>query len=127
MFSRFAISEITNIVFYSRYITCLQEHFDIEFCSGVDAFSFDYFADIFDVGTTNGEANISKVSVKDEEEFFGYIPGLRDPFSPYNKRSEPRMMATSVDGYSVYKGFIGGVKITNPKKTARIIPSILRR
>jgi hypothetical protein len=85
-----------------------------------------YGYDIFDVGTTGGTSNISKVSVKDEEEFFGYIPGLRDPFSPYNNRTEPRMMATSVDGYSVYKGFIGGVKITNPKKTARIIPSILR-
>jgi len=85
-----------------------------------------YIYDIFDVGTTNGSPNISKVSVKDEEEFFGYIPGLRDPFSPYNKRSDPRMMATSVDGYAVYKGFIGGIKITNMKKTARIIPSILR-
>lgn len=85
-----------------------------------------YVYDIFDVGTTNGAANISKVSVKDEEEFFGYIPGLRDPYSPYNNRTEPRMMATSVDGYSVFKGFIGGVKITNMKKTARIIPSILR-
>lgn len=85
-----------------------------------------YCYDIFDVGTTGGTSNISKVSVKDEEEFFGYIPGLRDPFSPYNNRTEPRLMATSVDGYSVYKGFIGGVKITNPKKTARIIPAILR-
>lgn len=82
--------------------------------------------DIFDVGTTNGVANISKVSVKDEEEFFGYLPGLRDPFDPYNKRTDPRMMSTPVDGYAVFKGFIGGVKITNPKKTARIIPSILR-
>lgn len=85
-----------------------------------------YIYDIFDVGTTNGEANISKVSVKDEEEFFGYIPGLRDPFSPYNKRTEPRLIASPVDGYSVYKAFIGGVKITNQKKTARVIPSILR-
>lgn len=85
-----------------------------------------YIYDIFDVGTTNGEANIAKVSVQDEEEFFGYIPGLRDPFSPYNKRSDPRIMATSVDGYAVYKGFIGGVKIINPKKTARILPAILR-
>lgn len=85
-----------------------------------------YIYEIFDVGTTNGTSNISKVSVKEEEEFFGYIPGLRDPFSPYNKRTDPRMMATSVDGYSVFKGFIGGVKITNPKKTARIIPAILR-
>ena len=85
-----------------------------------------YIYEIFDVGTTGGVANISKVSVKDEEEFFGYIPGLRDPFSPYNNRTDPRMMATSVDGYSVFKGFIGGVKITNMKKTARVIPSILR-
>jgi len=85
-----------------------------------------YIYDIFDVGTTNGISNISRVSVKDEEEFFGYLPGLRDPFSPYNKRTDPRMMATSVDGYAVYKAFIGGIKITNPKKTARIIPSILR-
>jgi len=85
-----------------------------------------YIYDIFDVGTTGGMSNISKVSVKDEEEYFGYIPGLRDPFSPYNNRTEPRLMATPVDGYSVFKGFIGGVKITNPKKTARIIPSILR-
>lgn len=85
-----------------------------------------YIYDIFDVGTTNGVANISKVSVKDEEEFFGYLPGLRDPFDPYNKRTDPRMMATPVDGYAVFKGFIGGVKITNPKKTARLIPAILR-
>jgi hypothetical protein len=85
-----------------------------------------YIYEIFDVGTTGGISNITKVSVKDEEEFFGYIPGLRDPFSPYNNRTEPRLMATSVDGYSVFKGFIGGVKITNPKKTARILPSLLR-
>ncbi len=85
-----------------------------------------YVYEIFDVGTTGGTSNISKVSVKENEEFFGYIPGLRDPFSPYNNRTDPRIMATSVDGYSVFKGFIGGVKITNPKKTARMIPSILR-
>lgn len=85
-----------------------------------------YIYDIFDIGTTNGDPNIARVSVKDEEEFFGYIPGLRDPFSPYNKRTEPRLIASSVDGYSVYKGFIGGIKVTNPKKTARVIPSVLR-
>jgi hypothetical protein len=82
--------------------------------------------DIFDVGTTGGVSNISRVSVKDEEEFFGYLPGLRDPFSPYNNRTDPRSMATPVDGYAVFKGFIGGVKITNPKKTARVIPTLLR-
>lgn len=88
------------------------------------ASSYEY--EIFDVGTTGGEANIQKVSVKDEEEFFGYVGGLRDPFSPYNKRQEPRMMASTVDGYSVFKGFIGGVMITNPKKTARILPTLTR-
>jgi hypothetical protein len=85
-----------------------------------------YIYDIWDVGTTNGQANIKKVVVKDNEEFFGYIPGMRDPFSPYNKLSSPRMMATSKDGYSVFKQYIGGVALTNPFKTGRIIPNILR-
>ena len=85
-----------------------------------------YVYDIWDIGTTNGNPNIQKVCVKDNEEFFGYIPGMRDPFSPYNKLSSPRMMATSVDGYSVFKQYIGGLMLRNPFKTGRIIPNILR-
>ena len=83
-----------------------------------------YVYDIFDFGTSNGQPNIQRVAVKDNEEFFGYIPGMRDPFSPFNKRTEPRMMATSKDGYEVHKQFIGGVLLRNPLKTGRLIPTI---
>jgi hypothetical protein len=82
--------------------------------------------DIFDFGTTNGQPNIQKVAVKDNEEFFRYIPGMRDPFSPYNKQTAPGMAASPVDGYAVYKQFIGGILLRNPLKTGRLIPSILR-
>jgi hypothetical protein len=82
--------------------------------------------DIWDFGTTNGKPNIQKVAVKDNEEFFRYIPGMRDPFSPYNKPTTPQMAASSVDGYAVFKQYIGGIMLRNPLKTGRIIPNILR-
>lgn len=82
--------------------------------------------DIWDFGTTGGKPNIQRVAVKDNEEFFKYIPGMRDPFTPYNKPSGPQMTASVVDGYSVHKQFIGGVMIHNPLKTGRILPAILR-
>ena len=87
-----------------------------------------YIFDIFDAGTTNGEANIMKVAVKGNEEFFRYIPGMRDPFSPggMGMNQQPTMTASPVDGYTVMKMFIGGVMLRNPLKTGRIIPSILR-
>ena len=80
--------------------------------------------DIYDFGTTNGKANIQKLKVKDYEELYRYIPGMRDPFSPYNNLSAPGMAATSKDGYSVFKQWIGGLHVANPKKTGRLIPSI---
>lgn len=83
--------------------------------------------DIWDVGTSNGESNIKRVAVKDNEEFFKYIPGMRDPFTPYNKPTTPQMTASSVDGYSVYKQYIGGMKLMNPLRTGRIMPSILNK
>ena len=82
--------------------------------------------DIWDFGTSNGEPNIQRVAVKDNEEFFRYIPGMRDPFSPYNKPTSPQMAASSVDGYSVYKQFIGGILLRNPLRTGRILPSMMR-
>jgi hypothetical protein len=87
-----------------------------------------YIYDIWDAGTTNGKANIMKVSVKGSEEFFRYIPGMRDPFSAggAGMNPSPVMTASPVDGYTVMKLFIGGVMINNPLKTGRIIPSILR-
>lgn len=80
--------------------------------------------DIFDFGTTNGEANIQRVKVEGSEEFYGYINGMRDAFQPYNNLGQPRQMASSKDGYSVYKQWIGGVMVKNPLKTGRYIPTM---
>ena len=85
-----------------------------------------YVFDIWDFGTTNGSPNIQRVAVKGNEEIFGYIPGLRDPFTPYNNTNSPRMIVSPKDGYSVYKMFIGGIMLKNPLKTGRFIPTILR-
>lgn len=78
---------------------------------------------IMDIGTTNGTPNIQKVTVKGNEEMYAYVPGLRDPFTPYNKVNTPKMTATLKDGYSVGKMFIGGIKVNNPTKIARILPN----
>ena len=83
-----------------------------------------YIYDIYDFGTTNGKPNVQKIKVKDYEELYGYIPGMRDPFQPYNNLGKPRMMASSKDGYSVFKQWVGGIHMNNPKKTGRYIPTI---
>lgn len=81
--------------------------------------------DLFDFGTANGEPNIQRVALKGDEEIYKYIPGMRDPFTPYNSLSKPGMAASSVDGYEIHKMFIGGIRIKNPMRTMRIIPSLL--
>ena len=80
--------------------------------------------DLLDFGTANGDSNIKKVMLEGEEEIFKYIPGMRDPYSPYNNLTQPGMTASSVDGYEVHKMFIGGLRIKNPMRCARIMPAI---
>ena len=82
--------------------------------------------DVWDFGTSNGKSNIQRVSVKGNEEFFRYIPGMRDPFTPEGKGINPAPTASPVDGYAVYKMFIGGIMVRNPFKTGRVIPAVLR-
>jgi hypothetical protein len=71
--------------------------------------------DLLDFGTANGKPNIQRVALQGDEDIYKYIPGMRDPYSPYNKQTKPGMTASSVDGYEVHRMFIGGIKITNPK------------
>jgi hypothetical protein len=78
---------------------------------------------IMDFGTTAGKHNIQKVCVKGNEETYGYIPGMRDPFNPYNNLSSPQMRASKVDGYEVFKAYWGGVQVNNPMRMARLIPA----
>ena len=50
---------------------------------------------------------------------------MRDPFTPYNNLTKPGMAATSVDGYEIHKMFLGGLRVKNPMRTMRIVPSLL--
>lgn len=81
--------------------------------------------DLFDFGTASGEPNIQLVALEGDEEIYRYIPGLRDPYSPYNNQTQPGMAASPVDGYEVHRAYIGGVYIKNPMRCARLIPSLL--
>jgi hypothetical protein len=80
--------------------------------------------DIYDFGTTNGKPNIQRLKVKGYEELYRYIPGMRDPFSAWNNMTAPGMAASSKDGYSVFKQWVGGLHMGNPKKTGRFIPTL---
>ena len=79
--------------------------------------------DLLDFGSAGGDANIKRVALEGEEEIFKYIPGMRDPYSPYNNLTEPGMTSSSVDGYEVHKMFIGGLRIKNPMRCARLLPA----
>jgi hypothetical protein len=81
-----------------------------------------YRYDILDVGTTDGEPNIRKVYVKGQENFMGYEPGLRNPFS---RSGERNIMANSTDGYTIHRGSICGAMVKDPSRTASLIPNIL--
>jgi len=81
-----------------------------------------YRYDILDVGTSDGEPNIRKVYVKGQENFMGYEPGLRHPFS---RGGERNIMANSTDGYTYHRGTICGAMVKDPSRTASLIPNIL--
>ena len=63
--------------------------------------------------------------MKGDSEIFRYIPGLRDPYTPYDQQTSPSMAASAVDGYEVHKAFIGGIMVKNPMRMAEYIPNIL--
>lgn len=81
---------------------------------------------IMDIGTSNGKPNIEKVVVKGSEvDAYGYVPGLRDPFSPNGSAGRPKMAAHLKDGYDVGCMHISGIKVNNPTKIARILPNFV--
>lgn len=81
--------------------------------------------DIYDFGTAGGEPNIQRVAMKGDEEIYKYIPGMRDPYTPYDNLSTPSLTSNGVDGYEVLKMFIGGAQVKNPMRCARLLPNIL--
>jgi len=79
--------------------------------------------ELLDFGTSAGEPNIQKVAIKGEEEWFNYIPGMRDPFSAAGSGNAPKQIVSKVDGYELHRMYQGGILIKNPTKCARILPA----
>jgi len=91
-----------------------------------DGLASSYSYDIWDFGTTNGSANIERVSLKGSPEVYKVVPGLRDPYSPAGLGDTPGITSSLVDGYTLGKAFWGGIRIRNIKKTGRLLPNALR-
>ena len=73
------------------------------------------------IGTTNGNPNIQKISVKGREDLRWYIPGSTSPYGPLNGKSG----ASKVDGYEVCYRYTQGIVLKNPLSAAELIPNIL--
>jgi hypothetical protein len=82
-----------------------------------------YRYDILDMGMVDGEPNIQKVEIKGQGDIVGYVPGLRNPFTPDLQNNA---MANGVDGYTLHRAAYCGVMVKDPTRTASLIPNLLR-
>jgi hypothetical protein len=80
---------------------------------------------IMDFGTADGNPNIQLVRAKGFDEVFGYLPGLRDPYSPGGLKGNPKIMASPVDGYTIHKADWCGAMVRNPMRMGEWIPNVL--
>jgi hypothetical protein len=94
---------------------------DISHPDGGILSSYEYL--ILDFGTQQGKPNIQKVQVKGVVDLFGYLPGMRDPFTP-GGGAKPKMQVSKVDGYEVVRQSTVGLKVHNPMRIARMIPNL---
>lgn len=85
-----------------------------------------YIYNIWDFGTNNGEPNIRKVAVKGDEEYYKYVPGFRDPFTPGALGTSMTSTTNMEDAYEIGGMKIGSVVIENPLKTARYMPNLYK-
>lgn len=80
---------------------------------------------IMDFGTADGKPNIQLVRGKGCDEIFAYLPGLRDPYSPSGAgRTNPKMIASSVDGYEIHVADWLGIMVRNPMRMGEWIPNV---
>lgn len=80
-----------------------------------------YRLTIMDFGVQDGNPNIQLVRLKNQPEVFGYVPGLRDPYSPEGKA---KAMANGVDGYTIHRADWVGIKVHNPMRLGEYIPNM---
>lgn len=83
-----------------------------------------YRLTIMDFGTSMGQPNIQQVRIKGQDEVFGVVPGLRDPYSPGGTARAPKVMVSKVDGYEVTRADWCGIKVHNPLRMGEWIPAI---
>jgi hypothetical protein len=61
------------------------------------------------------DAGIYRIKPKGTPDYqWGYIPGMRDPFTPAGKGAQPKLMASSIDGYEVHLQKWGGMMVEDP-------------
>lgn len=82
--------------------------------------SYEY--QILNVGKVGGDDNIRPVYLKNNGELFGMEPGFRDPFQA---NLPSRIMTTGKDGYTIHRGFTGGLMVKDPTRCATIRPAVL--
>lgn len=85
-----------------------------------------YVYNIWDFGTDGGEANIAKVAIKGDEEYFIYVNGLRDAYTPSGSGMNPTPAAHAIDGYELHKMYNTSIRIKNPLRTARYLPNMYK-
>lgn len=63
-----------------------------------------------------GDSGIYRVKPKGQPDYhWGYLPGMRDPFSPAGQ-GKPKLMSSPIDGYEVHQMRTGGIMIEDPTK-----------
>ena len=85
-------------------------------------FAESYRYDILYIGSTD-QPNIQLAKVKGQDEYRGYLWGLRNPFT--GQMNNP-YMSVDEDSATIHKMSTLGVFILDPTRTMAIIPSILR-
>jgi len=84
-------------------------------------FTENYRYTIMNIGTSNGEPNIQKYSVRNREDIKWYVAGSTSPFGP----QKGGMGSSKVDGYQIFYQTMQMLKLTNPLSAAELIPNIV--
>ena len=83
--------------------------------------SYEY--QILNISRVGGEDNIRLVYQDGNEDIMAYQKGIRDPYT--TNLAQNHDVASSVDGYTIHRAFIGGVMVKDPTRCITMKPNIL--
>jgi len=72
-----------------------------------------YTYSIYNLGTSDGEPNIQKVTSKKGGDIYGFVPGLRHP---WKNNGENEVMSVDMDGYKIHRAAILGIMVKDPTR-----------